>query len=287
MTGLAFSLVIVAAFVHASWNFLTKLVNSKGTALVWLFSIFTSIIYLPLNLYLILDFVEKLDSKAYIFMFGSFVLHLAYFLMLQAGYRSGDLSIVYPVARGTGPMLSTIAAILFLGEMPTFLAILGALLVVSGVFFLSGGIKAMTGKALSRTIVFGLLTGSIIASYTVWDKVAVSTILIPPLLLDYSSAIGRTITIAPFALRERDEIKRLWNNFRWHVVGIAILNPLSYILILTAMTFSPVSYIAPAREVSTLIAVLMGIFILKEGQLKQKLSASLLIMIGVILLALN
>ena len=289
MTGLAFFLVIVAAFVHASWNLLTKRVNASGPALVWLFSTLTVLIYFPINLWFVLDQRPQLDGVALIFMLGTFVLHLAYFLLLQQGYRVGDLSVVYPLARGTGPTLSTIAAILFLGENPAAWALVGAGLVILGVFLLSGGVRALRGQHVSRALVFGLLIGCIIASYTIWDKIAVSMILVPPLILDYSSAVGRAVVLAPLALRpsRRDEVRHLWQSHRWSVIGIALLNPLSYILILTAMTFAPVSYIAPARESSVLIAVLMGVFLLKEGQLRRRLSAASIIVVGVALLALN
>ncbi len=289
MTGLAFFLVITAAFVHASWNLLTKRVNASGPALVWLFSTLTVLIYFPINLWFVLDQRPQLDGVALIFMLGTFVLHLAYFLLLQQGYRVGDLSVVYPLARGTGPTLSTIAAILFLGENPAAWALVGAGLVILGVFLLSGGVRALRGQHVSRALVFGLLIGCIIASYTIWDKIAVSMILVPPLILDYSSAVGRAVVLAPLALRpsRRDEVRHLWQSHRWSVIGIALLNPLSYILILTAMTFAPVSYIAPARESSVLIAVLMGVFLLKEGQLRRRLSAASIIVVGVALLALN
>ena len=287
MTGLAFLLVISAAIVHASWNLLTKQINSSGLALVWLFSLLTAAIYLPINLFLILTNKPQINTVAIVFMFGTLILHLVYFLMLQQGYRTGDLSVVYPLARGTGPMLSTLIAIIFLGEQPTTVALLGAGSVIGGVFLLSGGLQTFRERKISEAVLFGLLTGTIIASYTIWDKIAVSVILVPPLLLDYASASGRTILLAPFALREKSELHRLWHTHRRRVLAIAILNPLSYILILTAFTFAPVSYIAPAREVSTLLAVLMGVFLLKEGRLRQKLLAASIIMVGIILLALN
>ncbi len=289
MTAFAFALVIVAAFVHATWNLLTKRIDSSGPALVWLFSTLTVLLYFPINLYFVLDQRPRLDGVALLFMAGTFVLHLAYFLLLQQGYRVGDLSVIYPLARGTGPTLSTIAAILFLGENPSALALLGAGLVILGVFLISGGVNALRGEGVSLAIGFGLLIGCIIASYTIWDKIAVSVILVPPLILDYASAVGRAVVLAPLALRpsQRGEVRHLWQTHRWSVVGIALLNPLSYILILTAMTVAPVSYIAPARESSVVIAVLMGVFLLKEGHLRQRLSAASIIVVGVALLALN
>jgi drug/metabolite transporter (DMT)-like permease len=252
-----------------------------------LFSTLTTIIYLPLVLGFVFWQRPRLDAIDLLFIFGSFVLHLAYFLMLQQGYRVGDLSVVYPLARGTGPALSTVAAILLLGERPSAVALGGAFLVICGVVMLSGGVEMARKGMDSQAVTFGLVTGAFIASYTLWDKYAVSVVLVAPLLLDYGTAIGRTVFLAPFAGRRWDEVRHYWTHHRPEVIGVAILVPLSYILVLTAMTVAPVSYVAPAREVSTLIGVLMGVFWLNEGNVRQRLSAASVIVLGVMALALT
>lgn len=285
MSGFALSLVLSSALLHASWNFLSKRVPTGGPPFLWLISLVTVVLYLPLNVWYIATRQPEFTGMVLLFMVGTAVLHGAYFLMLQHGYSVGDLSVVYPLARGTGPMLSTLAAILFLGERPTPLALLGGILIIGGVFLLSGGIHMLEQKENSSALLFGVLTGVLIASYTLWDKIAVSAILVPPLLLDYSSAVGRLFLLAPFAAKAPADVKHVWKNYRWEVVGVAVLSPLAYILVLTALTFAPVSYIAPAREVSTLIGVLMGVFLLHEGQLRRRLSAASLIVFGVVALA--
>jgi len=287
MTGFALALVLTAAFIHATWNFLAKRSGASGPTFVWLFSALTTIIYLPLVLGFVFWQRPHVDRIDLLFIFGSFVLHLAYFLMLQQGYRVGDLSVVYPMARGTGPALSTVAAILLLGERPSPAALGGAFLVICGVFMLSGGVKIAKEGIDARTLFFGLSTGLFIAGYTLWDKYAVSVVLLAPLLLDYGTTIGRTVFLAPFASRRWDQVQNYWTHHRFEVLGVAILVPLSYILVLTAMTVAPVSYVAPAREVSTLIGVLMGIFWLNEGDVRRRLSAASVIVLGVMALALN
>lgn len=287
MNNVALILVICAAFAHASWNLLLKQIKISGTGVVWLFSLLTALIYFPINAYLFIENEVTFSGTTLLFLGGTFVLHMVYYLLLQQGYRFGGLSTIYPLARGTGPMLATLIAIVFLGEQPTALALLGAGLVVFGVFLLSGGVRFSEKGQAKKAIGFGLLTGTVIACYTIWDKVAVSVILISPFMLDYVGAIGRSLFLAPFALRNKSQLTQLWRDYKWHAIGIAILTPMAYILVLTAYQFSDVSYIAPAREMSTPIAVLMGVFLLKEDGLKQKLSASLIILFGIILLALN
>src|SRR5690349_16047947 len=93
-------------------------------------------------------------------------LHALYFLLLQRGYATGDLSLVYPLARGTGPLLSTTAAIVFLGERPSPLALAGAAVIILAVFSLMG----RPGHASGSGMGFALLTGAAIAAYTLWDK---------------------------------------------------------------------------------------------------------------------
>ena len=286
MTGFALTLVLAAAFVHATWNFLAKKAGG-GPEFVWLFSFLTALLYLPLNLGLIIWLQPTFGWPELISMLGSAALHLAYFLMLQQGYRNGDLSLVYPLARGTGPTLSTVAAILFLGEHPTSLALIGALLVVGGVFVLTGGPTIFKRDNLAPSLTFGLLTGLLIAGYTLWDKHAVSVLLIPPLLLDYGSTLGRMVMLAPYARRHWPAVRHHWRDHRWEVIGVACFNPLSYILVLTALTFTPISYIAPAREMSVLLVVLMGTGLLKEGDAPRRLIAAGLIVLGVVTLALN
>ena len=287
MSSLALALVLVSAVIHASWNFLNKRVGASGPAFVWLFSAINVFVYLPFVVGLVMVQRPHVGILGLLFMLGSAVLQLAYFLVLQQGYRSGDLSLVYPLARGTGPVLSTLAAIAFLGERPTAPALIGGLLVVGGLFMLSGGGQLLKRQNLSQAIIFGLLTGTIIAGYTLWDKVAVSVVLIPPLLLDYATAVGRTLLLAPAAHRQRDGVRYYWTNHRAEAIGIAVLSPLAYILVLTALQTAPVSYVAPAREISTLIAVLMGVFLLREGHLRRRFSAAAVIVLGVITLALN
>ena len=213
------------------------------------------------------------------------VLHTIYYLLLDKGYRVGDLSLVYPLARGSGPLIAVAAAILFLGEHPSPLAIAGAIMIGTGAFTLTGDPRKLRQSGALHAVGFALLTGTVIAAYTLWDKVAVSTILIPPLLQDWGTNLGRTLLMVPLAARNSGKIRHAWNNFRKEVIMVAIMGPLSYIMILSAMAFTPVSYVAPSREISILIAALMGSHFLAEGNLGRRMLAATAMVIGVIALA--
>ncbi len=287
MTLLALSLVLSSAVLHATWNLFAKRAGG-GAAFVWLFNALSAVLYAPFALGAVLIQRPHIGAVEVAFMASSTVLHTVYFLTLQRGYRVGDLSLVYPIARGTGPALSTTAAILLFGERPTPLAIFGALLVAVSVFALTGGGRHSADPARRRTaIIYGLITGVLIASYTLWDKRAVSVLLIPPLLFDWTNTIGRTALLTPHALRHRDAIRTEWREHRREVFVVAIFSPLAYILVLSALVFTPVSYIAPAREISILIGTIMGARLLSEGDSRRRVVAAGGMVLGVIALALG
>src|SRR5215207_1916787 len=115
MTVVALGLVLAAAFVHATWDWLAKRA-SGGAAFVWLTAALSTILYAPIVLIVLVVEYPQLGQIDALFIIGSGIIHIGYFLTLQRGYQVGDLSLVYPLARGTGPILSTIAAVLFFHE---------------------------------------------------------------------------------------------------------------------------------------------------------------------------
>jgi len=286
MTGLAIALVLGAALIHASWNYLLKK-SGGGIGFVWTFAALSTLFYAPLaaGVAFIGHFEFSLQALAYVF--ASAVLHTGYYLLLDRGYRYGDLSVVYPLARATGPLLTVLVAIALLGERPSVVALCGAALVVGGAFFLAANPAKLREAGAARGVAFALLTGCMIASYTVVDKQAVSAALIPPILLDWGSNLGRALVLTPLALRRRDQVKAAWARQRRAVILVALLCPLSYIFVLTAMVFTPVSYVAPARELSILFAALMGAHWLREGDTLRRIAAAAAMTLGVIALAIG
>jgi drug/metabolite transporter (DMT)-like permease len=279
MTGLALLLVLIAAFAHAAWNYLSKIANG-GTAFIWLFSCMSVVCYLPPALWILMVQQPVLGWQQFAFMAISSALHILYYQLLTKGYTCGDLSLVYPLARGTGPMLSIIAAIIFLGEQPSGIALAGAGLIGTGIVIMTGNPLKPKDSAAFRPIIFALFCGVAIAAYTISDKLAVSTYLIPPLLLDWASNLGRVCLLTPYALKNWDKVKQQWQNHKMKSLGVGVLCPLAYILVLSAMTFSPVSYIAPAREISILIGTLIGAKFLAEKDMKWRLAGATAMVLG-------
>lgn len=255
-------------------------------AFVWLCATVATIVYAPVAAiaYLLTD--PQIGAEHLVFLVGSGVLHSCYFTLLQRGYRVGDLSVVYPLARGTGPMLSTALAIAVLGERPSGLAIAGAVLICGGVFVL-GRVTASNTRGDPRAgVAFGLATGVLIAAYTLWDRHAVAELALSPLIVDWAANVGRSVLLAPFA-RHRGDVATVWRTFRREVLTTGLISPLAYILVLTALAVSPVSYVAPAREVSILFGTIMGVRLLQEGHLGPRLAGAGAIVGGLVALALG
>ena len=287
MTFFALALILAAAVAHATWNLLAKRAGGGGPAFVWLFGSLSVIFYAPLAVAVIILQKPHIGPVELLFMFGSGVLHLGYFLLLQRGYSVGDLSLVYPLARGTGPLLATAAAVVFFGERPTAVALLGVVLIAAGVFLLTKEPGGTRSSGFGRGVTYGILTGAFIAAYTLWDKQAVSVLLIPPLLQDWSANLVRAALLGPLAMRRREEVGAVWRAHKPEVIGVALLTPLAYILVLSALVFTPVSYVAPAREISILIGAAMGAHLLAEGNALRRLFAAGAMVLGVVALALG
>ena len=199
MNTLALVMVLASAVSHATWNFLAKRTHG-GVPFVWLTDVLSVLFYAPLVGILFIVQRWSLSLAGIVLMVGSAVLHLAYFLLLQRSYRMGDLSLVYPLTRGTGPLLSTVGAIMLLGERPTPIALASMLLVVGGLFLLTGGLRIFSASTGHLVLRYGTLTGLFIACYTLWDKQAVSGAHVSPLLYNYGVILVRGALLSPYAL---------------------------------------------------------------------------------------
>lgn len=286
MSNLALLLVLAAAAVHATWNFLLKR-SGGGIVFVWWFATVSVLIYAPLALGIVWYFRPHFHWQHYALLAATAALHTAYFMALDRGYRSGDLSLVYPIARGSGPLITVLCAVLLLGESPSTIAIAGALMIAGGAVILTGNIEQLRRSGNLPAVGFALFTGCMIAGYTLVDKIAVSVFLIPPLIQDWAANLGRAALMTPMALARRHELAPTWRRAKKEIIAVAILCPLSYILVLSAMVFTPVSYVAPAREISILIAAMMGTQLLAEGYTARRLVAAAAMVAGIVCLAMG
>jgi drug/metabolite transporter (DMT)-like permease len=211
------------------------------------------------------------------------ILHTAYYVALQAAYGRGDLSVVYPVARGTGALFAVAGAISFLGERPSALAVVGAAMIALGVIGLAGSAYGRSHAAPWDALALALVTGAVISVYTLWDAWLVTRRAVPALLLVWAADVGRVAVLAPVARRRSGDVAIAARRFRWEIVGVALLAPIAYAFVLLALRVAPVSYVAPAREVSILIGVMIGWRVLGEPDVRRRVVAASVVIAGMIL----
>jgi drug/metabolite transporter (DMT)-like permease len=283
MHPLALSAVLLAALTHATWNLAAKKA-AKSRHFVWLYSLGSTILYLPIVVWILAVQRPEFEFIHWAALLMTAVLHLSYSLLLQAGYRASDLSLVYPLARGTGPLLSFIGATLFLQEPASLWSVLGMLLIVGGILLVSG-LSQEPHKAPRAGIFFGIATGVFIAGYTLNDGWAVKVLLISPFIVDFTGNLLRVAVLSPFALRDRAGVITEIKAFKAPILIVSVLGPLGYILVLFAMKLAPIGHVAPMRELATLVGTYFGARLLKERASPQRLVGAALIVIGVITLA--
>lgn len=293
MPASALALVLIAALLHAVWNFAAKKAGGDHRfALVS--ALMVSVLWLPLAAWFGWHELPRWGLAEWGLVLASAVVHLLYFTVLLKGYRVADLTVVYPVARGSGPLLSALGAVLLLGETLSPVGGAGVLAVCGGVFLIAGGPglwrRAHEPAARARVLAglrWGALTGALIAGYTVLDGYAVKVLLVGPVLLDYVGNLLRVPFLLPGALIDRAGFAAAWRAQWRHALVVATLGPLAYVLVLYAMTMAPLSHVAPAREVSMLFAALIGGRLLGEGDRTWRLVGAAFIALGVAALALG
>jgi multidrug transporter EmrE-like cation transporter len=227
----ALALVVLAGFIHACWNIAAKKAGGDVR-----FVAFTSVVLMlfwaPVGLWVGWQQVPLWGGLEWALVLASALLHVGYFIVLLRGYRQADLTVVYPLARGSGPLLSSMVAIFFLGEEISSLGLIGILGVVGGVFLIAGGpglwqaAQDPQQQARVRTgIFYGGVTGLFIASYTVVDGYAVKVALMSPILVDYFGNLVRLVFLTPTLLRDRQTVWALWLQQRRYALVVGIFSP--------------------------------------------------------------
>jgi uncharacterized membrane protein len=286
----ALALVVLAGFIHACWNIAAK--KAGGDVRFAAFSALVMMVFwAPVGLWLGWQQVPAWGMWEWALVVLSALLHVIYFIVLLRGYRHADLTVVYPLARGSGPLLTSIVAIVLLGEQISALGLVGILGVVGGVFLIAGGPDLWKAahdpqrQARVRTgVYYGLLTGLFIASYTVVDGYAVKVALMSPILVDYFGNLVRLLFLVPVICRDRPAAAQLWQQQRTYALIVGIISPVSYVLVLYAMQVAPMSHVAPAREVSMLFAAMLGGHLLGEKDRGPRIAGAALIAAGVMAL---
>ena len=296
MPASALALVIVAALLHASWNLMAK--KSGGDhRFAFLTALGVTVLWAPAAWWFGAAELPRWGTAEWGVLGASALVHVAYYLTLLRGYREADLTVVYPVARGSAPLVTVLAAVLLLGERLSFAAGLGVLAVCGGVFLIAGGPSlwrdvrgahdAAARERVRAGLAWGSATGLLIAGYSVIDGYAVKAMAMGPVLFDYLGNVLRVPLQAPLVWRERATLATVWRGQWKAVVAVSVMGPLAYMLVLYAVQMAPLSHVAPAREVSMLFAALIGGRLLGEADRGLRMAGALCIAAGVMALALG
>lgn len=295
MSLTALVLVLTAALVHATWNYFLKKANATRP-FWWLVYIITAVITVPALFIYDPQALSNITPIGWLVIALSAPIHVIYGQVLQIGYKKSDYSIVYPTARGTGPLITVLCAVLILGDRPSFWGWIGIVLILASIVLL-----AMPHKQDKQTqdlriragIFWGFLTGCFIAGYSFCDAWAVQQETgLTPLSFYFPSIAVRAIVFAPFIMMHANwkaESKEILTTPRLQkaLAVVTVGSPLAYILVLYAMTIAPLAYVAPSREVGMMIGVVLGGLLLRERLSVTRLTGVIGMTLGVILVGLE
>ena len=186
------------------------------------------------------------------------------------------------------PALAVAGAVIFFNEEPGVLALAGGGLIVAGILLMSWSSELRGSGEAGVAVAFALATGCVIATYTLWDKQGVERLA--PLLYGYGLEVGRMLIVAPYVLGRptgRDRLRETLVDQRRAIAAIGLLSPGAYMMVLAALSLAPVSYVAPAREISILIGAALGLRLLGESHPVRRMSGAAMIVCGIVALALG
>ena len=275
------AIVLVAAAAHAVWNTVSKYKRGDTILFVWAYTCAAALLCVPIGIAPVITGTQPVSWQLAAGSAVSAVLHVVYSLTLQTGYDRFDLGVVYPVARGTGPVLTMLSAILLLGERPTGIAVLGAVVVVAGIVVVAGNPFRSGQRHPLQGVLWGAATGATIAAYTLWDSSSVTSLHLAPVTYFTGTFLLQSLILTPRALRRRDQIQTAIRTNAAPILTVAVFSPLAYILVLTAMRTAPVALVAPLRESSIVIGSLLVWRLFHEAHLARRIIGAAIVLAGI------
>jgi len=287
LPSLAFALIIAAAMLHAGWNLLAK--TSKNTAaLMWWATIIGMMGY---GVWLVSGSGIFLNSGSWLPFLISAICETGYFATLVQGYSQGDLSLVYPISRGSAPILAALLGAFLLGEDLPWLGYVGIGLMVAGIYVTSRPIEPLRNNRGHRSglrtsaVACALASGIFIAIYSVSDKLAVAAT--PPLVYNWWVFAGNTILWMPFVWRRTRfnvNIRELQDNWR-SVIATSVMTVSAYAAALAALALTSASYVVAGRGLSVVIGALLGCILLREKFGFVRIIGASLMVVGLAMMA--
>ena len=269
-----FLIIIFAAFCHAGWSTIVKK-SENGLAMMGITSIVEIIIFFPL-----IFTVPLPTGSIWLFIFATTLLHGLYRYSVIKSYQYGDLSFVYPIARGGSVLVIGLISILILKADINLIGIIGIVLICVGLFMIS----FLTSKKFNRSaFIIAFMTASLIATYTILDGVAVRrsenafSFIYWMLLLN-----GIPMLIYAFFSQSGFKKKNSYKMKDGILAGILAI--LGYGLVVWSMQFIEIAYVSSIREISIVVATLFSFYLLKEADARKRVMPSIIICTGITIL---
>ncbi len=285
MSPLSIGLIVLSAVFHASWNILAKRSNDKPS-FFWLAGIAATICMLPVLWW----YWQPISWRGWLIIGCSSLFEAVYLVCLGRAYQSGDLSLVYPLSRGSVPLFVLALAAGLLGERVTALGIVGIALTVVGIYVLHLrsfarddllAPFAALGTPVSR---FALGAAICTAAYSTLDKQGVA--LVNPIFYTAWIFVGYSVLLSVYVLRQRELVQQEWRSHGWRAVTVGVLSVITYLLVSHVLVSSPASYVSALRGISIVFGSVLGVALLGETMGRIKVIGSLIMFAGMIGIAL-
>jgi drug/metabolite transporter (DMT)-like permease len=287
MSAAAIAGLLFAASLHATWNLLAKRARDSQAFLIAMLAV-TTLILLPLAILRFAPF----EPVAWLVILVSGALEAAYLMLLGGAYRHGDMSLVYPISRGSSPLFVALIAAVVLGERISDLGALGIALTVIGIYVVhlrsfarDPLVEPFRALRTSRSSQLALLSGFTIASYSVVDKIGVG--YVDPVVYFFAVMTVCCALLAPFALMRKRHALATEMRINWRsVIVVAAINVVGYLLILIILATNKASYATSVRGASVVFGAVLGAVVLKEAMGNMKILGACIIFAGIICIGL-
>lgn len=281
-------LILGSSVLHAGWNVLLKRADNK---------LAFTVLYVSIQPLYMLPYVvavspwAEISVRGWLCVLAAGVVYAAYYEALARGYARGELSVVYPVARGIGPALAFLLGIVFLNESPTLFGTFGVGFILLGVYALHRrALRVELHKpGAAAALRIAVLVGVTYSVYSLVDKTGVSSLGIHPVVYYCLASVAAVVFVGPRVLWVAGwtAVADEWRRNARVCIAVAGLNLASYLLVLYALTMpdTPIGYVVPLRATSGLIAVFVGASVLQEGDLGAKLAAAFSMLCGIVFIS--
>jgi drug/metabolite transporter (DMT)-like permease len=277
MVALAFVLVIVSAVLHALWNFTTKKVSGK-LGVIYLGLAFASVFLIPFALIFVV--ANGLVSLGYLFIIATGIIHTFYFFFLSRAYVHGNISVVYPIARGCGVVGTAAVAFVVLRESISMTETIGIICTSLGIVLIGMRRGSQTGS--NKGLLYAMLVGLTMIFYSIVDKMAVA--YVDPVVYILGLFFLSMFFLTPYMLiAKKNELAKAWREYKRYSMIIGIGSAAGYLIILFVFRLAQVSYVVAVREVSVALGAILGMTYLGEVRSKGRILGIGLILTGLIL----